>query len=68
MREKFVDELHVTLAWTVQLLCFLQTQLLCAKAWSGWELRTAKLICDPAVIEARLEDLEWTLSFARIER
>ena len=46
----------------------LQVQLQCAKAWSGWELWTAKLISDPAVIEARLEDLVWTLSFARIER
>lgn len=42
-------------------------KLQCARAWSGWEMNTVKLISDPAVIESRLSDAAWALAFARIE-
>ena len=44
-----------------------EVQLKCAKAWSGWELNTLKLIADPAVVEARLANNTWALAFAKIE-
>ena len=44
-----------------------EAQLRCAKAWSGWELNTLKLIADPAVIETRLANDTWALAFAKIE-
>jgi len=44
-----------------------EVQLECAKAWSGWELCTSKLITDATSVQTRLTDLDWTLAFARIE-
>ncbi|KAL7751081.1 hypothetical protein RI367_003661 [Sorochytrium milnesiophthora] len=41
-------------------------KLKCAKAWSGWEVKTSRLIQDPAVIKKAEEDV-WALQFARIE-
>ena len=44
-----------------------EVQLRCAKAWSGWELNTLKLIADPAIIQTRLANETWALAFAKIE-
>ena len=44
-----------------------EVQLRCAKAWSGWELNTLKLIADPATIQTKLANDTWALAFAKIE-
>ena len=44
-----------------------EVKLRCAKAWSGWELNTLKLIAEPETVQKRLDNDEWALAFARIE-
>ena len=43
-----------------------QEKLECAKAWSKWEMATARLYCDPEMVQKVDED-EFALQFARIE-
>ncbi|KAH9949978.1 proline iminopeptidase [Amylocystis lapponica] len=43
-----------------------ETRITAAKAWSKWEMSTAKLFVDPKQI-AQVEDDKWANAFARIE-
>ena len=44
-----------------------EVQLVCAKAWAGWEMNTLRLIPDQEAIQKRLDNSDWALQFARIE-
>jgi proline iminopeptidase len=44
-----------------------QEMMRCARAWSGWELLTSKLVTDVAQVQERMENDEFVLNFARIE-
>ena len=44
-----------------------EVQLVCAKAWAGWEMNTLRLIPDQEAIQKRLDNSDWALQFAGIE-
>ena len=48
-------------------VCVVQEMMRCARAWSGWELLTSKLVTDVAQVQERMENDEFILNFARIE-
>ena len=43
-----------------------EEKLKCARAWSGWEMATSRLITDPDLLKRAENDI-WSLQFARIE-
>ena len=45
-----------------------EVQLLCAKAWTAWELSMVGLIPNPAMLHTKVQDEEWMINRAMIER